>query len=463
MTGTAFAQVLIILVSPILTRLYSPKDFGVFALYTSILGILAVVACWRYELAIVLPEKDEDAANLLVLSIIINIGMSLLVLMLVALFRQPVANLVGAPELAPWLWFMPLSLLAAGLFQAFNYWSTRRKQFKRLAARQITQSTVMAGTQMGFGLVPHLGPGGLIAGNIIGQSVATGRLAGQILKEEGKSIKEYTQKILIGFQFKRYKDFPLYSTWAGLLNTASVMLPALLLGYFFNPTVVGFYALGHKVLSTPMGVIGSSVGQVFFPQASEARRKGTLDKLAFGIFKRLLIIGFTPILLISICAPDLFAIVFGSEWWQAGEYIRWLAVWLLFVFISSPLSTLYAVLERQRTGLIVNVIMFISRLLALVIGGWTQNAHFTIAIFGITGAVLWIFNCFYIMHLAGIQVTRVFAELIRQLIKTLLYAAVPLVIGLMVDNSVIFVATSVTSGLVFLLLEGRKQNILGGR
>src|SRR5690554_6729775 len=137
MTGTTFAQALMILVAPILTRLYSPEDFGVFALYTSILGIIAVVACWRYELAIVLPEKDEDAANLLVLSICICFGMAVLTLILVALFRNPLASLFGVPKLAPWLWFMPLSLIATGLFQAFNYWSTRRRQFRRLAIRQI--------------------------------------------------------------------------------------------------------------------------------------------------------------------------------------------------------------------------------------------------------------------------------------------------------------------------------------
>lgn len=103
MTGTTFAQALMILVAPILTRLYSPEDFGVYALYISILGIIAVVACWCYEFAIVLPENDEDAANILVISLLVCLAMVLLTLILVALFRKSVANILGAPELASWL------------------------------------------------------------------------------------------------------------------------------------------------------------------------------------------------------------------------------------------------------------------------------------------------------------------------------------------------------------------------
>ena len=454
MTGTTFAQALMILVAPILTRLYSPEDFGVYALYTSILGIIAVVACWRYELAIVLPEKDEDAANLLVLSICICFGMAVLTLILVAVVRNPVANLLGAPELAPWLWFMPLSLLAAGLFQAFNYWSTRRKQFRRLAARTITQSTVTATAQIGTGvLYPAASAGGLIGGSIVGQLTATGRLAWQIGRDEGQQIRNAINKFSIKQMLIRYKDFPIYSSWSGLLNSASTMLPALLLGYFFTPAVVGFYALGHRVLAMPMGVVGGSIAQVFFPRATEARRTGDLDRLSLEMFKRLLAIGFVPILLITIVAPDLFALIFGARWWVAGEYVRWMSVWLLFVFISSPLSTMYAVMERQREGLIVNIVMFSSRLIVLVVGGIKGDALFTIAIFGITGAVLWVFNCIYIQHLAGVPPIKLVKVIIQQVVYGLPYAALPILVYLGTLNSLAFVLSAIGAGIIFLIVQ----------
>jgi O-antigen/teichoic acid export membrane protein len=184
MTGTTFAQALLIIIAPILTRLYTPDDFGVFALYTSILGILSVIACLRYELAIVLPEKDEDAANLLVLCLLICSVISLMALVLVALFRDSFALLLSAPKISFWLWFLPASLFLTGTFQALNYWSTRRKQFKRLAIRQITQNSVTAVTQIASGASLNAGAGGLIGGYIAGQAAATGRLAWRVWKEE---------------------------------------------------------------------------------------------------------------------------------------------------------------------------------------------------------------------------------------------------------------------------------------
>lgn len=455
MTGTTFAQALLILIAPILTRLYSPKDFGVLALYTSVLGILAVIACFRYEYAIVLPEKDEDAANLLVLSILICLGLSIIVFVLVALFKNKFATLLGAPELAFWLWFMPLSLLIAGLFQAFNYWSTRRKQFKRLAVRQITQSSVTAVTQISAGVTTS-GAGGLIGGQIAGQAVATGRLAGQIWKDEGKQLTSYISKKELKRMLFRYKDFPLYSSWSGILNTASIMMPALLLGYFFTPVVVGFYALGHRVLNTPMSVIGGAVAQVFFPRATEARRIGELDRITFDIFKQLLSIGLVPILLITIVAPELFAIVFGAEWYAAGEYVRWMGLWLLFVFISSPLSLLYAVQERQRAGLVMNLLMFSSRLIALVVGGLYGNALLTIALFGLTGAVLWIINCMYIMYLAGVPIIKVFKEIAKQTIKAIPFAIFPILVVIFLSSSILFVLSAIFVGIIFLLIQFKK-------
>lgn len=461
MTGTTFAQALLILVAPILTRLYSPEDFGIFALYTSILGIIAVVACWRYELAIVLPEKDEDAANLLVLSIIICFGMAVLTLILVALFRHPVAKLLGAPELTPWLWFMPLSLIAAGLFKAFNYWSTRRKQFRRLAVRQITQSTVTAGTQLGAGFAFHPGPGGLIGGSIIGQLTATGRLAWQIWRDEGKYLASYIRRKDLYRMSVRFRKFPLYDSWSGLLNTASTMLPALLLGYFFTPAIVGYYALGHRVLSMPMGVIGGSIAQAFFPRAAEARRSGNLDKITFEMFQQLLAIGLVPMLLITIVAPDLFALVFGSRWWTAGEYVRWLSLWLLFVFISSPLSNIYSVLERQRAGLIVNAVMFSTRLLALVIGGIKGDALFTIALFGLTGAALWIFNCTYILYMAGVPVLQVYEVIFRETMQSVPYALLPLAVWFIFKNSLVFVLAGIVAGILFLIVKANRMKKTG--
>jgi len=454
MTGTVLAASIGVMVMPVLTRLYGPEDFGTFALYTSILGILTVVTCWRYELAVVLPEKDEDAANLLMLCVIICLGMGLLTLILVTLCRTYVANLLSSLTLAFWLWFLPLSVIAAGLFRALNYWSTRRKHFKRLAARQITQSGVTAFTQIGTGLLyPSFNAGGLIGGSIIGHLVATGRLAWQIKSDEGTFIRNSIGRPNLFRVFRRYKNFPLFDVWSGLLNTASTMLPALLLGYYFNPSIVGFYALGHQVLAVPMGIVGSAVAQVFYPRANEAKLDGHLSQLTLKIFDRLLKIGFVPFLLLTIVAPELFAFIFGAPWVTAGEFVRWLSVWLLFVFISSPLSNIYSIMEKQKEGLIVNIVMFGTRLLVIVIGGIKGDAYFTIALFGITGAVLWSFNCIYIQHLAGIPVRNVFKVILQQFLYGIPYITIPIIMYYITNNSLAFVLAGIGAGAIFLIVQ----------
>ncbi|MBN1472858.1 MAG: oligosaccharide flippase family protein [Syntrophaceae bacterium] len=454
MTGTVLAGVIGIVVMPILTRIYKPEDFGIFALYTSLLGILTVVVCWRYELAIVLPEKDEDAANLLWTCIIICLGMGLAVFLLVFMFRTVIADLVNAPQLTSWLWFLPLSLMTAGFFRLLNYWSTRRKHFKRLAARQITQSGVTAITQIGAGLFyPLMSAGGLIGGALAGHMTATGRLAWQIKKDEGLFIRNALNKFDLDRVVKRYKNFPIFDVWSALLNTASTMLPALLLGFFFSPVVVGFYALGHQILSAPMTILGASIAQVFFPRANEAKRSGNLDQLTLQIFKQLLAIGFVPILLLTIIAPDLFSLVFGTRWFTAGEYVRWLSVWFLFVFISSPLSNIYAIMEKQREGLIVNTVMFVSRLTVLIIGGLKGDAYFTIAIYGMTGAALWIFNCIYMQHLAGVSLINIFITLLKQFLHGLPYALLPIFTYFLTKNSLAFLLGGVSAGIIFLMMQ----------
>lgn len=138
MTGTVFAQILLVLVAPILTRLYSPADYGTFSLFSSISIIIGNVVCLRYEGAIVLPQDDEDAVNVLAICIVICACIATFVFIIIAFFHESIADLLNAPVLEFWLWFIPISTIVLGLFMALNYWSTRRKQFKRLAMRQVT-------------------------------------------------------------------------------------------------------------------------------------------------------------------------------------------------------------------------------------------------------------------------------------------------------------------------------------
>jgi len=459
MTGTVFAQMLLILAAPILTRLYNPEEFGIFTLYTSVVGFMTVIACLRYEYAIVLPDNDEDAANLLALSIIICLGMTVIVFFLVAVSRNSFADLLGSAALAHWLWFVPLSVIAAGGFVVLNYWSTRRKQFKRLALRQVTNSTVTLFTQIGSGVVWNPGPGGLIAGHVIGQLTATGRLAWQIFRDEGSRILLAVNKKTMKQMLIRYRRFPLYDLWAGLINKASSLIPSLLLAYYFNPTIVGFYALAQSVLTLPISVIGGAALQVYFPRATEARRVGDLDRLTLNMFRELLNLGTVPMILIAIVAPDLFSFVFGSQWYTAGEYVRWLCLWCLFQFISAPISTVYYVLEKQRDYLFFNAALMISGQICLVVGGMQGDALFTIKLFGLSSFLIYVYFGFKIMIMSGNTLLDTGMVLLSSIRRAIPFIVPLLAYMAIAEDSTTSVILAIVIGLIFLGIKVRSLGI----
>lgn len=449
--GTTFSQILLMLASPILARLYVPAEFGIFSMYSSIAGIFSVILCLRYELAIVLPQKEEDAANLMFLSLFLCISLCLISQILIHFFFSDISCLLNKPELGFWLKLLPISLFSIGIMQVCNYWITRKKNFKLLATRGILQSCVTSFGQISLGFAYHNGSGGLIGGSIVGSMVASICLVYNIVVTEGKSLIGFFSIKKIFEMLVAYKDFPIYSTWSSWLNTSSIMMPPLLLGYYFTPDVVGFYALGLKVIQMPMSFIGSAVAQVFYSRATDAKRAGNLGGLSFNIFKHLIQIGMVPIIFLSIIAPDVFAIVFGYKWIVAGQYLRWFSVWMFFNFISSPMSMLFLVLGKQRTGLIINFIVFISRFMSIVVGGIMEDSGLAIGLLGVTGGVIWGFNSLYIMYLSGVQFSVTFSEIYRQFVKSLPYFAILALTVFVFKKPLWSVLVAGVAGFVFLL------------
>ncbi len=388
-TGTTIAQFITILASPIITRLYGPEAFGLLALFTSITGIIVVIACLRYELSIMLPESNEDAINLLGLCIIIVTVISLLTLPVIWFGQEKFCQLLNAPNLAPFLWFVPPFVLISGIFLALNYWNSRTKHFRRLSIARVTSSVATTGTQISAGFSGFTGGGSLIGASVLGHFVATFILAFQILRDDYRLIKKSLNFNRIRDGFTRYKKFPLIDTFSSLLNTISWQLPVFLLAAFFSPIIVGYYALGFRILQLPMSFIGNSISQVFFQRATEARRDGTLANLVENVFKILIMIGLFPILILTFIGKDIFSLVFGSVWAEAGIYTQILSIWALVWFISSPLSMLYIVLEKQEFGLKYNIANFFTRLGSLLIGGFLGDPIIALGLFAGSGIVVY--------------------------------------------------------------------------
>lgn len=391
MTGTSLAQAIPIAISPILTRLYSPEEFGRFALYMAVAMIASVLVSGRYELAILLPRRDRDALHITALAITLSIAISAGLLVIVMFLAQPLAELLGDPALAPWLYWVPASTLLLGVYQSLNYWSNRNAQYKRLAISRTVQSGSAALAQLGSGYVGS-GAVGLVGGQITGQVLATSVLARLIWREDQELIRALRPLRSLALA-KKYIDFPKYLIVAHGFNTASGQMPVLLLSALFSTTAAGFFTLTQRVMAAPMALIANALGDVFRQEASQAYiHLGHCKAIYQKTFKRLLLISVIPFAVFFFVAPELFGWVFGKPWRVAGEYAQILTPMAFLQFITSPLSSMFVIAEKQKLDLTWQGLLIFLAIASFFLGNFFQSTTAALKIFSLAYSAAYIIN-----------------------------------------------------------------------
>tara|TARA_B110000467_G_C18285849_1_gene461531 strand:+ start:32 stop:1303 length:1272 start_codon:yes stop_codon:yes gene_type:complete len=366
MTGTTIAQAIPIAISPILTRLYSPEDFGLFALFISITSIFGSIANGRYELAIMLPEKDEDAINIFALGFIITSVISLILFIIVLLFNDYISSLLNNNEIRIWLYFVPIAVFFTGLYNILNYFNNRQKKYRDLAKATVIKSIVTATIQLSVGFIKS-GVSGLISGQIGSYFVANTKLLKNIIKDR-VLISKVTRVKIIALA-KRYKNFPRYSMWAILANSLAQNFTNILISSIYSVTTLGFYSLVQRILGIPSSVIGNSIGQVYFEEATkEKQRTGKTIKTFISTVKKLIIIGLPIFGILFFIVEDLFAIVFGQEWKIAGMYAK-IVIPLFFIrFVVVSVSNTNNIFELQKLALVWQILLLLLSLLCMYLG-----------------------------------------------------------------------------------------------
>lgn len=416
MGGSVIAQILGIIAAPIITRIYGPASYGISTLFASITSIIGVVACLRYEMSIMLPEKDEDAASMLVTSFLFVFITTLLVSLCVFFLGEQVTYLLKAPELADYLWLTPAMVFFSGIFLALNYWNSRTKEFGRLSITRVIASIATVSTQLGMGFCGHATAGGLISGQVIGKIISSSLLGGLIWRNDHYTIKKGLRKHKIWQGIRRYKKFPLFDTWSALLNMVSIQIPSFLLSFFFSPTIVGYYALSVNLLSMPANLVGSAFAQVFYQKAAEANHKNTLDIVTEKVFTSLVSLGLFPILLLAVAGKDIVTFFFGAAWLEAGVYAQILSIWIFSQFLYSPISTVFCVLEKQKDFLRFNIVLFVIRITSITIGGLLQNARLSLIFLSIGSSLYYLSILNWVLTNSGVNKTRCYKAILQLLI-----------------------------------------------
>jgi O-antigen/teichoic acid export membrane protein len=291
------------------------------------------------------------------------------------------------------MWLVPVAALVTGLNQTLTAWCARKKAFKRSAAAQVARSLTANAGQTSAGLVGW-GAGGLIGGGLIGDFLANLGLFYRVMRVDGALLREGANKTQVLVAAKDHKDFAIYSTPQNVLNALSQGAPIILLIHYFGAGVGGLYAFAIRVLQLPMNFVLTSLRQVLFQRLSEVQHHGgDLRGLFVETTTMLLGLAVVPAAIGFVLAPWAFGLVFGSQWVIAGEYARWLLIWLVPGFCNMPAVLAGRILRQQRNLLIFDTALLVSRVAVLVIGGFYLSAIQTIIAFSVIGAV---FNSFLI-------------------------------------------------------------------
>ncbi len=411
-SGTAGGQLIIILSSPILTRLYGPEDFGVLAVYAALLAGITLVASVRYELAIPLPHGEGPAASLLGLSLLFAVVTTLLTLGAVALWGEAAAQMANVPGLVPYLWLLPVGVFVGGWNKALTFWALRIGAFKQLAWIRLQQAAGMVSSQVALGMA-GAGPFGLLVGQVVG--IGTG-LTGLIRKAgpSRRALRKATSLRRLWAVGRRYRRFPLFSTWSDVANVAGMQLPPILFATLFSPVTAGLYMLAQRVANIPVAFVSEAMGKSFLVAAVPARREGRLPDLALEVFSLLLRIGLAPLVLTAFIAPELFSVAFGPDWVEAGQYLRWISPWAASVFLFVPMMTLYVVLERQRTDLLFQGILAFARIGGLVAGARMGSVLLAVALYSLAASLVYSVFGLSLLVTSGVRPRRLLVEFARE-------------------------------------------------
>jgi O-antigen/teichoic acid export membrane protein len=388
-TGTAGAQAITMAFAPVITRLYGPEAFGMLGTFMAILGVLTPIAALTYPIAIVLPKSDADAKSLAKLSAILALVIAAVTAIVLLVAGGWIAEALSLGAIAGFLLLIPIAMVFSAYQQILTQWLIRKKQFKITARVAVIQALTINSAKAGVGWFHPVGAA-LIVIATIGHALHAALLWSGIRSRETAHPNQDESTGTIRELAKRHRDFPLFRAPQVALNGLSQSLPILMLASFFGPAAAGFYTLGRTVMGVPSALIGGAVGDVFYPRIAEAaNNKEKLFSLVLKATAALAAVGFLPFFIVIAFGPWLFSFVFGAEWRDAGEYARWIALWMYFMFMNSPCNKTIPILKVQGLYLFFTVFTILIRLAGLTVGYLVFSSDLVaIAIFGASGAVI---------------------------------------------------------------------------
>lgn len=391
------AQAVALLVYPLLTRLYTTGQFGLFNIFLSLGGILVLFATLQYEYSIVLPREERQARWCLHAGVASTLVVVVCCIAMLP-FRRSIALLLGAGGLEDYLWMLPVYVCGMALWQLTRYWLLRHRRVDLLSTNQVSQAVISAGGKVAGGY------GGL-AGGLIAASTAAPLLAWAItlLRTPAALLRTLLRLEHRGTRAAacRYRNFPFFTLPKALLESLSSNLPLLLMAPLFGLDAVGFVGMAMTLAMRPINIVGSSLNQVFYQRAATEVQQ---HRPVWGLCQRYLLWAFAvavPVFVaLYVWLPAICAWLLGDQWRESGEYIRVMLPWLLLVLMNHPVNFLPDLFGRQRGLFVFTAVRITLQAAALGLGFVLRSPHQTLLLYALAAAVVLVAQLLWFRHLA---------------------------------------------------------------
>lgn len=362
--GTGGAQLITLLGYLVLARIYTDSDFGVLSIIVSIGSIGAVLAAGRYDPAIMLPDTDREAKQVVRLAVTINVIFSVIFLAGCVVATFALSHVW--PQVAPLLIFAALYVTVTSLSSIWTFWLNRLGEYRQISANRLFSAVAQVGLQIGAWLVGLGGAVGLIGGRILGVLAATVTL-GYRARDSRTDVDKTPGARRRALH--RYRKMPLLNGPSAIADAVRINGINLMIAAIFSTAMLGQFSFAWLIVQAPVALINGAVSQVYFRELTNTPR-GQLRAMAASVTKRGALAGLVPFAALAALSPWMIPLIFGARWEMAGLIVTILCPWLYVNLVTSPVSNIFVVTETQQVSLGFSLVFAAVPLGLLGLAGW---------------------------------------------------------------------------------------------
>lgn len=396
-SGVVLSQVIAVIGSLILARLYSPEQFGQLSLFISIVSILSILATLRYENTLIILKQNSMIKYILSFLYLFAL---LFIISIFFIFLLLGEDLRLYLKIDKFYIYIPITILIYAYFQISTNLNVRKKNFSTIAKSKILMAFIALSTQILFFYLDF--ELGLIYGYMLGYFIVLFLLYKNISNPFSLTIDKIKTTALL----KKYSYFVKHALPADFINNLSTNITPILIAMWFDMKIAGLYFLGYRIVNLPLQLIGATVAKVYFQKISQMYHvdKKTLYKFTKKIVVILFSVIIIPLIFLFFYSQNIIEFILGEQWSEAGRYISLLTLMFLFRTMFSPISNIADVTQKVYIILYFSIFVLFSTLLSLYIGHINADFDLAILLLSISTASGYLFILVYFMkYLKGIE------------------------------------------------------------